>query len=352
MLNNSNFKDLITYTLIIGLFLLVFFILKPIIFAMIYGILLAYIFYPLYNFINKKIKSEFLSALIVCLGLIVIIFVLAVVIFDSLSKQIIDLYLFFQQVDVVKVTEDLMPEFLRSTAISGTIIESINANLSILIGNYVSGIGGYISHAPIILIKLFVIIFVFFFCLKDGHKSIEYIRELSPFKKETNDRFFENFKKVTNSILIGQIVVGVVQGVVAGLGYFIFGVNNVLILTALTVIAAIIPMVGPWLVWIPVDIYLFASGNSGAALGLLIYGTILVGWVDNFIRPIIVSRRTKINSLIIMVGMIGGLLSFGFIGIIMGPLILSYALLVMELYLKKNIGDESVFIKEVSPNKV
>jgi len=351
MINNSNFKDLFTYVLIICLFLLVFFILKPIVSAMIYGILLAYIFYPLYNFLNRKIKSEFFSALIVCLGLIIIIFVLAVIIFDSLSKQIINLYLFLQQVDVVKVTEDLMPEFLRSTEISGTVVESINANLSILIGNYVTGIGGFISKAPVLLIKLFVIIFVFFFCLKDGHKAIEYIREMSPFKKETNDKFFENFTKVTNSILIGQIVVGIVQGIIAGLGYFIFGVDNVLILTALTMLAAIIPMVGPWLVWIPVDIYLFASGNSGAALGLLIYGTILVGWVDNFIRPIIVSRRTKINSLIIMVGMIGGLLSFGFIGIILGPLILSYALLVLELYLKKDIGDESAFIKEVPSHK-
>src|SRR3989338_4918387 len=226
MINNSNFKDLFTYVLIICLFLLVFFILKPIVFAMIYGILLAYIFYPLYNFINRKIKSEFLSALIVCLGLIIIIFV-------SLSKQIINLYLFLQQVDVVKVTEDLMPEFLRSTEISGTVVESINANLSILIGNYVTGIGCFISNAPVLFIKLFVIIFVFFFCLKDGHKAIEYIREMSPFKKETNDKFFENFTKVTNSILIGQIVVGIVQGIIAGLGYFIFGVDNVLILTAL-----------------------------------------------------------------------------------------------------------------------
>ena len=147
-------------------------------------------------------------------------------------------------------------------------------------------------------------------------------------------------------MIVGQIVVGILQGIISGIGYFVFGVPNALLLTVITTLVGVIPVIGPWLVWIPVDIYLFASGQSGAGLGLLIYGSILINWIDTLIRPLIVSKKTKINPGVIITGMIGGLLVFGVLGLIIGPLVLSYVLLLMELYRKKSLGSESiVFIK-------
>ena len=135
------------------------------------------------------------------------------------------------------------------------------------------------------------------------------------------------------------------QGLVAGIGYFILGVPNAIFLTILTIIASIIPVVGSWLIWVPVDIYLFATGHFWAGIILLIYGTFLISLIDNFIRLIIVSRKTQINQGIVMIGMIGGIFVFGVIGLIIGPLILAYVLLVLELYRKHTLGESIIFKK-------
>jgi predicted PurR-regulated permease PerM len=203
-----------------------------------------------------------------------------------------------------------------------------------------------VLNIPLALIHLAVVMFVFFFALRDGREAVEYLRSLSPLKVEMNQRIFEKFKDITNSVLIGQILIGIIQGLIAGIGYFILGVPNALLLTLLTIIAGIIPIIGPPIVWIPVDIYLFLSGRPIAAIFLLIYGTLIVGWIDNLLRPLFVSIKTKLNTGIVTIGMIGGLLSFGIAGLILGPLILAYVLIVFEIYQKKNIQDSVVFIKE------
>ena len=93
-------------------------------------------------------------------------------------------------------------------------------------------------------------------------------------------------------------------------------------------------------------IFLFATGNSGAGIGLLIYGIIIVSTIDNIIRFLIVSKRTKLNSVIVLLGMIGGLFTFGFLGLIIGPLSLAYVLLIAELYVKNSLKDGLIFEKE------
>ncbi|GAG19280.1 unnamed protein product, partial [marine sediment metagenome] len=137
-----------------------------------------------------------------------------------------------------------------------------------------------------------------------------------------------------------------IQGIIAGIGYFIFGVPNALLLTILTIFVGIIPLIGPWLVWVPIDIYLFASGHSGAGFGLLIYGLVVISWLDTIIRPLIVSRKSQINPAIVIIGMIGGLFVFGILGLLAGPLILAYVLLVIELYRKKTFNKNIIF-KEI-----
>ena len=109
---------------------------------------------------------------------------------------------------------------------------------------------------------------------------------------------------------------------------------NALLLSLLAVVAGVFPIIGTGLVWIPLLIYLFIAGNTLSAVGVLLFGT-LSSSLDNLVRPLIVSKMTKLNSSIVLIGMIGGLLMFGVLGIILGPLILSYLLILLEFYRKK-----------------
>ncbi|MDD5191500.1 MAG: AI-2E family transporter [Candidatus Nanoarchaeia archaeon] len=349
MLTEKIFKDWVTFGVIVGLFVLTLFVLKPVIFSVIWGALLAYIFYPVYKWVLKIIKNENISAFSVCFILFLIILIPIVLIINSLIDQVIELYLVLQNINLLNIFEKAIPSIF-SSELSQTLLSSINSLIPKILSYFITKFSDFVLNLPLILLQLFVVIFVFFFGLKDGKKAVEYIQSSSPFTREISNKFFKQFKDITNSVLIGQVVVGILQGIAAGVGYYLFGVPNVMLLTLLTVLVSIIPLIGPWLVWVPADLYLFSSGETGAGIGLLIYGTLFVSLLDNLLRPLIVSKRTEINSAIVVVGMIGGLLMFGILGIIIGPLILGYILLIIDLYKEKKLV-ESPFLKEVKEEK-
>jgi len=140
----------------------------------------------------------------------------------------------------------------------------------------------------------------------------------------------------------------IAQGLIAGIGYFVLGIPKALLLTIVTMIVGIIPVIGPWLVWIPVDIYLFVQGNTALAIGLLIYGLFVINWVDILLRPQIVASKAEMNSAIALIGTIGGIYAFGVIGILLGPLILAYLILLIEIYRDKEA--ESIIIRQEEAN--
>ena len=334
-ITENNFKDMIIVAAIIGLFILAFLVLKSVILSIAWGGLLAYIFYPIYKWTVKKIKNKNSSAVLMCILLVLIILVPAIIILNSLISQAINFYLILQNLDLLKLFKNIFPSSITSLTFSETFAKSLSSFIPNALSYFIDQASEFALNIPIILLQFFIVIFVFFFALRDGEKVINYIKSLSPFTKDIEDKFLNQFKDVTNSVLFGQIVAGVVQGAVAGVGYFVVGVPYALLLTILTMFFAIIPFVGAWTIWVPIDIYLFASGRTGAGIGLLIYGLLIVSLIDNFMRIIIVSKRTKISTAVIIVGMIGGLFVFGILGLVLGPLILSYVILIVDLYRPK-----------------
>jgi len=161
-----------------------------------------------------------------------------------------------------------------------------------------------------------------------------YIKSLLPFTKDVENKLFKLSKDITSSVIYGQIVIGIIQGLLLGLGLFLFNVPNALILTLLACLAGVFPIIGVAIIWIPVVIYLLIAGNTFPAFGVIIFGLISSS-IDNFIRPIIVSKRTHMPSSLILIGMIGGLFLFGILGLILGPLILAYLLIILEIYRNK-----------------
>ena len=167
MVEKEIFKATLNYILVLVLFISAFFIIKPVIFAIIYGIVLAYLFYPVYNFILSKIKSEIASALIICFGILVILISLMAVVFTTLVKQLINFYLTIQQINIGEAIAKSLPEFLSDSTISSTITSSINDSISKLIAGLVKELGNIIINIPNLFLQVIVFAFIFFFALKD-----------------------------------------------------------------------------------------------------------------------------------------------------------------------------------------
>jgi predicted PurR-regulated permease PerM len=193
-----------------------------------------------------------------------------------------------------------------------------------------------IMDIPTIVLELVIVFFTLFYAIRDKEEIIKYIRSVLPFSTEVEDKLLKTSKDVTSSVIFGMIIVGIFQGLITGIGLFIFGVPNALLLTLFAVLAGILPIIGPAVIWLPVVIFLLIGGNTFAALGITIFG-LLSHIPDYLVRPLFLSKRTQLNPAIASIGMIGGILVFGVLGIILGPLILSYLIIVMDLFKKKNL---------------
>jgi len=346
-MREEDFKKVMLAVLVVALIGLSFIIIRPILIAVLTGLILSYIFHPLYNRLHRHIRSPNFSASIVVFGILFLFLIPIIFLIPKVTNQVFDVYLNLQNMDFADVIQQSFPAFFNSFSNSAdflTLTGSVTTNIATWV---LSGMQKLVFNIPSILLQIVVALFTFFFMLRDYDITTQYFLSISPFSKEAQNKFYEKFEQVTNSILYGQLIVGITQGIIAGLGYFIFGVPNALLLTILTMLVGVIPVIGPWLVWMPIDIYLFLSGNTTAAIGLLIYGFLIVNWIDSLIRPLIVSRITKMNSAIALIGMVGGLYVFGIIGLILGPLILAYLLLVVEFYKERKI--KSILIEEDQP---
>ncbi len=336
MIEENKFKNLSILAFSLFLIVLAVIILKPIIIPVILGLLLAYIFYPIYNFVLKIVREKNTSALIIIILILFAFFIPAWFLLPILVKQIFSTYFFLSKIDIGEFISENLPQFAQTDIAKEFVASTSNA-----LSNLSNKVLGFVSKAfldlPVLLLKGVVFFFVFFFGMRDGKALKEYILSLSPFPPKVENKLTKKFKDMTNSIIFGFIIVGILQGVLTGIGLFIFQVPRALLLTVVAIFTAIIPVLGAWVIWIPAVIYLFLAGKSVSAIILLIYCATIVSWVDNILRPYIVSRKTKVPTGIVVVGMIGGLIAFGITGIIIGPLVLAYILVIIDAYRSKEL---------------
>ncbi|MGV8131794.1 MAG: AI-2E family transporter [Candidatus Pacearchaeota archaeon] len=336
-LSNKDIRRIFVSAVLLLLAIAAFLIIRPIVLSIFGGLILAYIFSPVYKIVYRTIHARNISATIMCLLVLLIIIIPLWFTIPVIVQQIFDLFNLSQNIDFSKVVTQLFPsgttEFNEKLT---TIIIQFTGNLASTIFNYFIGL---LQSLPTVLLNLAVILFVFFFALRDQEGLREFISGISPFRKDKETVLVTRFKDITSSIIYGYIIVGIIQGLALGLGLLIFGVPKALTLTILGMFASMLPMVGPWFIWIPVAVTMLVAGNVGLALAFAVYCGFFVSTIDNILRPYIVSRKAGVSSVVVLVGMIGGLFVFNIIGLILGPLILAYLILFLKAYKDGTLSD-------------
>lgn len=330
-MDDPYFRKIITVILLALLIVLSFLILKPILISIIVALILTFIFSPVYDWLNKYIKVKTISVLLIIVFLIAIILLPIWFLTPILIKQSFTIFQATQQIDFVTPLKSIFPGLFASEQFSieiGNILSSFTTKIT---NSLVNSLSNIILHFPQLLLQLIVVLFTFFFVLRDKDKVMEYAKSLLPFSKDVEEKLLKYTSGITASLVYGQFVIGIIQGLILGIGFLIFGVPNALLMTLIAIIAGILPIIGPFLVWVPVVIYLFITGNLVSAWGIIVFG-IISSSIDNFLRPLIVSKKTKINSAILLISMVGGLFLFGILGLLLGPLIISYLLVLLEVY--------------------
>jgi len=201
------------------------------------------------------------------------------------------------------------------------------------VGNFVvRGLSAVTSGTVTFLFQLFVFLYALFFFLMDGRALMRKILYYLPLSAEEEGRMVAKFSSVTRAMLKGTLVIGVIQGSLAGIGLAVAGVGGAVFWGSVMVVLSIIPGIGTALVWLPAAVYLLAAGKVLAGILLAAYCAVVVGSVDNLLRPRLVGRDTKIPDLMILLGTLGGIFLFGVVGFILGPVIAALFITVWDIY--------------------
>src|SRR3989344_4281259 len=336
-LTNKDIKKIFVSIVLLLLGVSAFLIIRPIALSVFGGLILAYIFSPVYKGVYRTIRERNTSAILVCVLIFIIILVPLWFILPAIVQQVFDLFNISQNIDFSAIVKDLFPastpEFQEKLT---TVIIQFTGNIASSIFSYLIGL---LQNLPTLLLNLAVVFFVFFFALRDQENLREFASGISPFRKDKETILVTKFKDITSSIIYGYIIVGIIQGLALGLGLLIFEVPRALTLTIFGTFASMLPMIGPWFVWVPVVISMLFTGKVGFAIAFGIYCLFFVSTIDNVLRPYIVSRKTAVSPVVVLVGMIGGLLVFNLPGLILGPLILSYLVLFLKAYKDGTLSD-------------
>ena len=182
------------------------------------------------------------------------------------------------------------------------------------------------------LLSLFVMVYAMFFFLKDGEVILEKIFYYLPLSSEDESLLLQRFTSITRATIKGTLVIGVIQGALAGFAFWVAGIDGAAFWGTIMAILSIVPGIGAALVWVPAVIYLIVIGQTVAGILLLAWCAAVVGTIDNVLRPMLVGKDAKMPDLLILIGTLGGLFLFGPIGFIVGPIVCGLFLTVWDIY--------------------
>jgi predicted PurR-regulated permease PerM len=196
----------------------------------------------------------------------------------------------------------------------------------------VAGATEFTAGTAAFLLNLFVMLYAMFFFFRDGEKIVGRIFYYMPLRHEDEMMLLERLTSVTRATIKGTLVIGIIQGTLAGLGFWVAGIDGSAFWGTIMAVLSIVPGIGAALVWVPAVIYLFITGQTLAATLLLTWCAAVVGTIDNVLRTSLVGKDAKMPDLLILIGTLGGLFLFGPIGFIVGPIVCGLFLTIWEIY--------------------
>lgn len=320
----------IKYALILLLVFLSILIVQPFFKVIILSMVLVYMAFPLQKFFNNKIKNKNLSAGIVTFCLLLIIIVPLIFASNTLLNEAVNIY---NSAHIENLQETIQTQLhIEISAGVQSYIDSITKNAAAYIFTQISS---FVFSLPNLIIDLFIMLGLVFYGLRDGEKLLAYFNSIIPIEEDYKRRFHKRLTTTLQALFYGNVAVAFLAAIAATIGFYFIGVSSPILLGFLVGITALLPWVGAAAVWAPLTIITYAQGNTGQATAIALFGFIVLSiFIDTFLRAKLMGLRANIHPVVMLIGVLGGLAAFGFIGMIIGPLVLSIFDLILEIYME------------------
>jgi len=305
--------------------------LQPLGWAAVFAIMLA----PVQRRLARRIGAGW-AALVLTFAAAVSLVGPAVALLSVLVREVAQITGYIQEAGLIAETPARLDAWWE--ALRARVPLALPDDPSALVGEAVQRVGGAVAaragavlqNVASFLFSLVVMLFALFFFLRDGPAIGAAIRELLPFSGPRRDRLVTQTRDLVVASVGAGLAVAAVQGVLGGLAFALLGFSAPVLWGVTMGFASLLPVVGSALVWLPAAVWLVLAGELARGLVLLAVGAGIIGMVDNVLRPVLLSGRTTVNGLVIFIGLLGGAAAFGFIGLVLGPVVLVAAATVAE----------------------
>lgn len=315
------------------------------IFTAFLGALIFYVlFRPLHIYFTEQCSwNRSLSAITI----ILFSFVAVILPFSLLSGMIVNKIMAYRE-DPTEILELIrrLNHFAEVKLNTPHVLESLLSRAQDwAFGSFSSAVNGVFAA----LVKLTIMYFVLYYMLT-GYQAVEAAAvKYMPFRYRNSMRFFKELKNITYSNVIGQGVISVIQGTLVGIGFLIFGLRDPFFWAVISIFLSFLPVVGAPLVFVPAGIICISNGDMVAGIGIMAWGFILVTNIDNVMRMMIARRLADTHPLITIVGIVIGLPYFGILGLVFGPLLLSYFILIIKMYESRFVQQRTFSVEDIKP---
>lgn len=328
-------------SLIIGY--LMYLVMVPFLIPIFWAVIFVILFYPYYKWLTKRLRGrKSIASIAACTSIALFLIVPMVLLGSALAAELLNLYgwaeNYIRDISARAATPGFFLAWLEkylgdyidvsSLDIRGTVATVVREAA----GFAGQGISGFFKGFASLVINLFLAFFTMYFLFKDGDKLFDIVKDLVPVSPVHKEEIIKKNRGVIYATIYGGVLVGAIQAFLGGIALWFFGIEAVLVLTFIMFLTTFIPNIGASLVWAPVAVYLAVNGDYVGAVGLSVWGIFVIGLVDNFMRPYLVSGRTNLHPLLLFFSILGAMNAFGLIGIIAGPLIVSIGQAMVEFY--------------------
>ncbi len=306
------------------------FILWPFAKVIILSIALSAVLFPVYKFLNKHTKVPWVASLLTVLFFLIVLCVPLFIIGTMVFNQAQNIYVWVTNHGGLDNITQVFNKSIQNVFPGGTI--NLKESISMITERFASNVSTAFTATLTTLFSLFLVILSMFYFLKDGITWKHFVVHFSPLTNESGDKILDKLNTAVNGIVKGYLLIAIVQGLLMGIGLAIFQVPNAALWGVFAAIASLIPTIGTALVSIPVIMFLFIAGRTGAAIGFAIWAMALVGSIDNFLSPYFVGKKIAIHPLLVLFSVLGGIALMGPIGILIGPLAISFLYALSSVY--------------------
>ena len=329
--------------LLILLSLAVAVVLWPFFGAVFWAGVLALLFHPVYTFLLKRFRGRRVLAALATLSIVLVMVILPLaLIATSLFQEATSLYQrvktgevdfgrYFQQVVAALptwLTGQLDRFGLGDLAVLQDRLRAAVTERGQVVATRALGIG---SDTLDFVIAFFLAMYVLFFLLLDGPRVMRNIRRAVPLQPEHKDRLLKQLAAVIRATVKGNVLVAIAQGTLGGLAFWVLGVHAPVLWGVVMAFLSLLPAIGAALIWAPVALYLLATGAVWQGIALIAFGTIVIGLIDNVLRPILVGKETRLPDYVVLVSTLGGLAIFGLNGFVLGPVIVAMFIVAFDI---------------------